>query len=224
VLLRLRGPLGGRVTPHSRDVETVEHTDTGLFSDWAISDRPISAPAGVSMNSVDRCPERRGGCEDGEVSTELIDRARSGDEAAFEELIGPYRRELHVHCYRILGSVADADDALQETLTAAWRGLASFGERASIRTWLYRVATSRCLNMVRSAKRGPSIARPVLDVERPEPTRLTEVVWLEPYPDFLLAMCRTAPLAQRPVTRCGKPSRSLSSRRFSCCRPANGSP
>jgi RNA polymerase sigma-70 factor (TIGR02960 family) len=130
-------------------------------------------------------PSRRG-CEDGAVSTELVDRARSGDEAAFEQLVGPYRRELHAHCYRILGSVADADDALQETLTAAWRGLPSFEGRASIRTWLYRVATSRCLNMVRSAKRRPSVAQPVLGVKPPEPTRLTDVVWLEPYPDVLL--------------------------------------
>jgi RNA polymerase sigma-70 factor (TIGR02960 family) len=116
-----------------------------------------------------------------------MDRARSGDETAFEQLIGPYRREMQVHCYRILGSMADADDAMQETLTAAWRGLAGFEERASIRTWLYRIATSRCLNMVRSADRRPPITRLVLDVEPPEPTRLAEVVWLEPYPDLLLA-------------------------------------
>ena len=121
------------------------------------------------------------------MSTELIDRARSGDELAFEQLIGPYRHEMQVHCYRILGSVADADDAMQETLTAAWRGLAGFEERASIRTWLYRIATSRCLNMGASANRRPPMTRPVLDVEPPEPTRLTEVVWLEPYPDFLIA-------------------------------------
>ena len=81
------------------------------------------------------------------MSTELIDRARSGDQAAFEQLVSPYRRELQVHCYRILGSAADAEDAMQETLTSAWRGLGGFEGRASIRTWMYRIATSRCLNM-----------------------------------------------------------------------------
>jgi RNA polymerase sigma-70 factor (ECF subfamily) len=120
------------------------------------------------------------------VSTELIDRARSGDQAAFEELVGPYRREMQVHCYRFLGSVADAEDALQETLTAAWRGLEGFEGRASVRTWLYKIATRRCLNMLRSASRRPPAGLP-LDVEPPEPTRLGEVVWLEPYPDVLLA-------------------------------------
>jgi RNA polymerase sigma-70 factor (ECF subfamily) len=121
------------------------------------------------------------------VTTDLIDRARSGDEAAFEKLVGPYRREMHVHCYRILGSVADAEDALQETLTAAWQGLGGFEGRASIRTWLYRIATTRSLNMLRSASRRPPENLAALDVEPPEPTRLGEVVWLEPYPDVLLA-------------------------------------
>ena len=121
------------------------------------------------------------------MSIELIDRARSGDEAAFEQLVGPYRHEMQVHCYRVLGSVADAEDALQETLTAAWRGLGGFEGRASIRTWLYRIATTRCLNMLRSASRHPPADLPVLDVQPPEPTRLGEVIWLEPYPDVLLA-------------------------------------
>jgi RNA polymerase sigma-70 factor (TIGR02960 family) len=120
------------------------------------------------------------------VSPELLDRARSGDEAAFEALVSPYRREMHTHCYRILGSVADAEDALQETLTAAWQGLPRFEARASIRTWLYRIATTRCLNMLRSAKRRPPMNL-ALDVPPPEPTRLGEVVWLEPYPDILLS-------------------------------------
>jgi RNA polymerase sigma-70 factor (ECF subfamily) len=120
------------------------------------------------------------------VSADLLDLARSGDEAAFEAIVSPYRREMHVHCYRILGSVADAEDALQETLTAAWQGLPRFEARASIRTWLYRIATTRCLNMLRSAKRRPPVNL-ALDVEPPEPTRLGEVVWLEPYPDVLLS-------------------------------------
>jgi RNA polymerase sigma-70 factor, ECF subfamily len=120
------------------------------------------------------------------VSTELIDRARAGDSAAFEQLVGPYQRELRVHCYRILGSVADAEDGLQETLMAAWRGIGGYEGRASIRTWLYRVATSRCLNMLRSARRRPMTNPPGLDVPVPEPTRLGEVHWLEPFPDVLL--------------------------------------
>ena len=120
------------------------------------------------------------------MSTDLIDRARSGDAAAFEQLVGPYRREMQVHCYRILGSVADAEDAVQETLTAAWRGLSGFQGRAAIRTWLYRIATSRCLNMLRAASRRPQANVPPLGVEPPEPTRLGEVTWLEPYPDVLL--------------------------------------
>ncbi len=120
------------------------------------------------------------------MDTELIDRARSGDQQAFEELVAPYLRELRVHCYRILGSLADAEDGLQETLTAAWRSLAGFEGRASIRTWLYRVATSRCLNMLRAASRRVPTSGPPLEVEPPEPTRLGEVLWLEPYPDTLL--------------------------------------
>jgi RNA polymerase sigma-70 factor (TIGR02960 family) len=119
------------------------------------------------------------------VSTELIDKARSGDEAAFRELVGPYQRELQVHCYRILGSVADAEDALQETLVTAWQSLQRFEGRASVRTWMYRIATTRCLNMLRAASRRPAMSLS-LDVEPPEPSRLSEVVWLEPYPDLLL--------------------------------------
>ncbi len=120
------------------------------------------------------------------MSADLLDRARSGDEAAFEAIVSPYRREMHTHCYRILGSVADAEDALQETLTAAWQGLPRFEARASIRTWLYRIATTRCLNMLRSAKRRPPMNL-AADVKPPEPTQLGEVVWLEPYPDILLS-------------------------------------
>ncbi len=119
------------------------------------------------------------------MESELIDRARTGDQAAFEHLVAPYRRELHLHCYRILGSVADAEDAMQETLLAAWRGLSGFEGRASMRTWLYRIATTRSLNLLRSASRRPA-ASLAPDVHPPEPTRLGQVVWLEPYPDVLL--------------------------------------
>jgi RNA polymerase sigma-70 factor (TIGR02960 family) len=119
------------------------------------------------------------------VSTDLISKAADGDEQAFRELVEPYRKELHVHCYRILGSTEDAEDALQETLLSAWQGLARFERRASLRTWLYRVATNRCLNALRSASRRPRMDMPI-EPDLPEPTRLSEVVWLEPYPDVLL--------------------------------------
>jgi RNA polymerase sigma-70 factor (ECF subfamily) len=115
-----------------------------------------------------------------------MDRARIGDEQAFGELVGPYRRELQVHCYRILGSALDAEDALQETLLAAWRGLAGFEGRSSVRVWLFQIATRRCLNALRSASRRPPMDWPPPGVDLPEPTRLGEVAWLEPYPDVLL--------------------------------------
>lgn len=124
--------------------------------------------------------------ENGLVQGELLTRARSGDDVAFEELVHPYRRELQAHCYRILGSVADAEDAFQESLTAAWKGLAGFEGRASFRTWLYRIATGRCLNMLRASRRSPGGAKGMVGPP-PEPTRLGEVLWLEPYPDALLA-------------------------------------
>src|SRR5215216_3048356 len=128
--------------------------------------------------------------EAGVVTTELITRARAGDGDAFRELTEPHRRELHVHCYRMLGSFQDAEDALQDTLLAAWQGLGGFEERASIRTWLYRIATNRCLNALRAAKRRPAREWDIPTVEPPEPSRLGEVVWLEPYPDALLPEAR----------------------------------
>jgi RNA polymerase sigma-70 factor (TIGR02960 family) len=112
-------------------------------------------------------------------------RARAGDQQAFRALTDPYRRELQLHCYRILGSLQDAEDALQETLVSAWRGLDRFEERASLRAWLYRIATNRCLNVLRDRGRRPRAAAG-LPFEPPEPTRLGEVTWLEPYPDALL--------------------------------------
>ncbi len=116
---------------------------------------------------------------------ELLSRAQSGDQQAFAQLTDGYRQELRLHCYRILGSTQDAEDALQETLLGAWQALANFEERASLRTWLYRIATNRCLNMLRAASRRPKvISRP--HATSSEPTRVGEVVWLEPYPDVLL--------------------------------------
>jgi RNA polymerase sigma-70 factor (TIGR02960 family) len=119
------------------------------------------------------------------VTDATLQLARRGDEDAFRALTDPHRRELQVHCYRILGSLQDAEDALQDTLLAAWQGLSGFEGRASIRTWLYRMATNRCLNALRSAARRPPMDWPNPDVELPEPTRLGEVVWLEPCPDVL---------------------------------------
>jgi RNA polymerase sigma-70 factor (TIGR02960 family) len=120
------------------------------------------------------------------VTADLLARARAGDGQAFGQLTAPYRRELQVHCYRILGSAQDAEDAMQETLLAAWQGLGGFQERSSIRTWLYRIATSRCLNALRAASRRPRMSSPPPGLDPPEPTRLGEVIWLEPYPDLLL--------------------------------------
>lgn len=121
----------------------------------------------------------------GVVADDLLARARAGDGDAFREVIAPHLRELQVHCYRMLGSISDAEDVLQDTLLAAWQGIASFEGRASLRTWLYRIATNRCLNARRTAARRPAKEWDVPRVDPPEPTRLGEVVWLEPIPDAL---------------------------------------
>jgi len=128
------------------------------------------------------------------VTADLIARARAGDGEAFQALTEPHRRELQVHCYRMLGSFQDAEDALQDTLLAAWQGLGGFEGRASIRTWLYRIATNRCLNARRSASRRPAREWDMPEVEPPEPTRLGEVVWLQPFPDALLEGAIDVPL------------------------------
>jgi RNA polymerase sigma-70 factor (TIGR02960 family) len=128
------------------------------------------------------------------VTTDLISRARAGDGEAFRALTEPYRRELQVHCYRMLGSLQDAEDALQDTLLAAWQGLGGFEGRASLRTWLYRIATNRCLNARRSASRRPAQEWDMPEVEPPGPTRLGELVWLEPFPDALLEGAIDVPL------------------------------
>jgi RNA polymerase sigma-70 factor, ECF subfamily len=119
------------------------------------------------------------------VTERTLERARAGDEDAFRELTDPYRRELLLHCYRILGSVQDAEDMLQETLLAAWRGLDRFEGRASPRAWMYRIATNRCRNALRDAGRRPPTS-PLPPFEPPEPSRWGEPTWLQPYPDALL--------------------------------------
>jgi RNA polymerase sigma-70 factor (TIGR02960 family) len=128
------------------------------------------------------------------VTADLISRARAGDGDAFRQLTEPHHRELQVHCYRMLGSLQDAEDALQETLLAAWQGFTGFEGRASLRTWLYQIATNRCLNARRTASRRPAKEWDVPNVEPPEPTRLGEVPWLEPYPDALLEGAMEAPV------------------------------
>ena len=128
------------------------------------------------------------------MTADLMSRAQAGDGDAFQELTEPHRRELQVHCYRMLGSLQDAEDALQDTLLTAWQSLARFEGRASLRTWLYRIATSRCLNARRSASRQPAREWNIPGVQPPEPTRLGEVPWLEPIPDALLAGAADVPL------------------------------
>ncbi|MQA80418.1 MAG: sigma-70 family RNA polymerase sigma factor [Streptosporangiales bacterium] len=127
-----------------------------------------------------------------------LNRARDGDDAAFTRLVEPLRRELHAHCYRMLGSTHDADDALQDALLRAWRGLARFEGRSSLRSWLYTVATRTCLDSVESRGRralpvdlGPSSDRAVVG-DAP----LADVAWLGPYPDAGLAAGPAGPAAR----------------------------
>ena len=117
------------------------------------------------------------------MTEQTLARARAGDEHAFGELTDAYRRELQLHIYRIVGSAQDAEDLLQETLLAAWRGLAQFEGRASVRAWLYRIATNRSLDALRASRRRPEEEQMT---QFPEPTRWNEPVWLQPYPDVLL--------------------------------------
>jgi RNA polymerase sigma-70 factor (TIGR02960 family) len=125
-----------------------------------------------------------GECEDANVTDQVLVRARSGDEDAFRELTDPYRRELQVHVYRIVGSPDDAEDLVQETMLAAWRGLEQFEGRASVRNWLYRIATNRSLDALRAGRRRPEDLQRM--TEMPEPTRFGDPIWLEPYADALL--------------------------------------
>ena len=116
------------------------------------------------------------------MTEQTLARARTGDEDAFRELTDPYRRELQVHVYRIVGSAQDAEELVQETFLSAWHGLERFEARASLRAWLYRIATNRALDALRATRRRPDR----LMREMPEPTRYGEAIWLEPFPDVLL--------------------------------------
>jgi RNA polymerase sigma-70 factor (TIGR02960 family) len=129
--------------------------------------------------------ERTSRREDARVTEQTLARARAGDQEAFRELTDPYRRELQLHVYRIVGSAHDAEDLLQETLLAAWRGLDRFEERASVRAWLYRIATNRSLDARRASRRRPEDLQRLPQAEVGEPTRRAEPIWLEPYPDVL---------------------------------------
>lgn len=123
--------------------------------------------------------------DDGSGDEAFLVAARGGDEHAFERLVEPYRGELHRHCYRLLGSVHDADDAMQETMLRAWRGLGGFELRAPLRAWLYRISTNACLRMMEGRRRQPGS----LDVDE-----AAVAAYLQPYPDELLAaLPSTAP-------------------------------
>lgn len=128
------------------------------------------------------------------VRADLLSRARAGDETAFRALTEPHRRELQVHCYRMLGSFHDAEEAIQDTMLAAWRGLDKFDGRAALRTWLYRIATNQCLDALRAVRRRPAKQWDVPGIDPPEPSRTNEVPWLEPYPDALLDSAINVPL------------------------------
>lgn len=116
------------------------------------------------------------------MTSAVIERARAGDHDAFGELTAPHLPELHRHCYRMLGSLTDADDVMQEVLLAAWQGLETFAGRSSVRTWLYRIATNRCLNAIRARERR-ALREPIPPFTPPEPSRRDAVTWLQPYPD-----------------------------------------
>jgi len=120
------------------------------------------------------------------VEPDLVARAQAGDPDAFAKLVEGHRRALELYCYRVLGSVQDAEDTVQETFLAAWKHIASFEVRSSVRTWLYRIATNRCLMALRSTRRRQPAEIAVPIGPYPEPNAPGDVMWLEPYPDLFL--------------------------------------
>src|SRR3984893_3268155 len=157
---------------------------------WARRHRPVRGAGGVGTfrraESARRKEEERGCMPMETDTTDLIARARAGDHNAFRDLVEVHSHELQVHCYRILGSLQDAEDALQEALVSAWRSLGEFGQRSSLRTWLYKIATNRCLSMLRADSRRPRIPHPLPEATLPQPPGPGAPPWLEPYPDVLL--------------------------------------
>src|SRR5436190_18496878 len=120
----------------------------------------------------------------------LLEAARGGDQGAYGRLLEPYRAQLHAHCYRMLGSVHDAEDALQETSLRAWRGLARFEGRSSLRSWLYTIATNTCLNQIAARPKRvlPVDYGPAFDPHTPPGEPVVESVWVEPYPDEMIGL------------------------------------
>ena len=149
---------------------------------------------------------------------ELLEAAQRGDDDAFGGLVGHYRDELHAHCYRMLGSGADAEDALQETLLRAWRALPRFEGRSSVRSWLYKIATNVCLRAIERRPRRvlPVDYGPAADPHDGPAEPVTEAVWLEPYPDEQLGSAAARP-ARRPDMSSARASSSPSSRHSSTC-------
>jgi RNA polymerase sigma-70 factor, ECF subfamily len=137
----------------------------------------------------------------------VVDAVRRGDEPAFAALVEPYRRQLQVHCYRMLGSVDEAEDLVQETLLRAWRGRSTFEGRSLLRTWLYRIATNVCLNALERAPRRvmpqdvvpPVTARTDASEARADPGFTPDIPWLQPYPDTFLEP--SAPCDDEPETQ-----------------------
>src|SRR5579863_9244908 len=170
---------GGRI------VRAVGGAYTAAPGNWAPASRPVRAPGGVHTGGggTTWCGRK----ERPMMTADLLARARAGDGEAFRKLAESHRRELQVHCYRMLGSFADAEDAVQETMLAAWQGIGGFSEeRASLRTWLYKIATNRCLNARRAASRRPAREWDVSQFKAPTPTPRDEPVWLQPFPDAFL--------------------------------------
>ncbi|SCG75367.1 RNA polymerase, sigma subunit, ECF family [Micromonospora coxensis] len=143
-------------------------------------------------------PAERDGRAADDAAEPGLARARDGDARAFTELVAPLRRELHAHCYRMLGSTHDADDALQEALLRAWRGLPRFEGRSSLRSWLYTVSTRTCLDLLagRNRRALPVDLSPASDRAVRDDAPATDVAWLGPYPDAGLPDSPAAPHAR----------------------------
>src|SRR5919198_6463136 len=138
--------------------QTANTRASALLSCFCISSSPIRGCPDVKTPRLRGTDRRSFSNGSGVIDAMTVDleRAKAGDERAFAALVEPFRRELQLHCYRLLGSVQDAEDLVQETLLAAWRGLDGFEERASLRSWLYRIATNRSLNAIRERGRRPA--------------------------------------------------------------------